>query len=98
MKFKLLFLLSLILVFTGIFSKKNNKNKIKSKEHSTSFIEVNDVKPLVLDDLALEDRYERPNIKHRIQEDFMGNGKSEEEKYEEFKKSMKQKRPDYEFY
>ena len=97
----MMFGLSLLILFAGVFSKNSGKknNKIKSNAVSSSFMQLSEVgvTPTVIDDLALDDRYERPNIKHRIQEDFMGNGKSEEERFQEFKKSMQQKRPNYQF-
>jgi len=42
----------------------------------------------ILDDVALDDRYERPNKKARVQDDYMGAGLSDDEKFEEFKRSI----------
>ena len=94
----MMFGLSLLILLAGVLAKKNRKSSNKNSA-SSSFMQLTEasIGPTVIDDLALDDRFERPNIKHRIQEDFMGNGKSEEERFQEFKKSMEQKRPDYQF-
>lgn len=99
MKMRMMFIMSLIIVSTICEKNIKMSNKLKRRQDSSSFLQVTmrDPTPKIYDDVALDDKYEKPNTKRRMQEDYMGDGRSEEELFEEFKKSIQRARPSYQF-
>jgi hypothetical protein len=95
---RMMLLISVLILFT--FCEKNIKksNKMKTKGEVSSFLQVTmrDA-PKIYDDVALDDKYEKPDTSRRIQEDYMGDGKSEEELFEEFKQNLQKPRPTFQF-
>jgi hypothetical protein len=93
---RIMFCMSLLILFVVcITSEKIMKNKKKNSKSimTSSFLQVGMKSPVrIFDDIAMDDRYERPNKRGRVQDDYMGAGLSDDEKFEEFKRSIQMKR------
>jgi len=94
----MMFFMSLLILYTLCEKNIKMSNKMKRKKEASSFLQVTmrDA-PKIYDDVALDDKYENPDKRRRIQEDYMGDGKSEQELFEEFKKNIQRPRPSYQF-
>ena len=94
MKMRMMFFISLLILFVvSVASQdktKTYKNINEPIDSVPSFLQtrMKSVPMRILDDVALDDRYERPNKKARVQDDYMGAGLSDDEKFEEFKRSI----------
>ena len=94
MKMRMMFFMSLLILFvvsvTSEDTLKTYKNINEPIDSVPSFLQTRmKASPMrILDEVALDDRYERPNKKARIQDDYMGAGLSDDEKFDEFKRSI----------
>jgi hypothetical protein len=95
---RMMFLISLLIIFALCVKKVKMSNKIRRPDQSSFLqITVKDSGPKIYDEVALDDKYENPDLRGRMQEDYMGDGKSEEELFQDFKKTIQAARPSYQF-
>ncbi len=102
MKMRMMFYLMslfIILISCEPDKKEVKNNKLRSESFDNSFLQVKmkNTGPSLEDSLAKDDKYEPRNTRKRMEEDYMGDGLSEEEKLEQFKKVWQNKRPSYHF-